>query len=71
MLDLANIIADFAAGLKRADAKCPQAVNVRTKKPFQPGIGLQSDRSLAPSPTPGPFQPVGPSVEDSPVLGCL
>jgi hypothetical protein len=43
VLDLANIVADFAAGLKRADAKRPQAVNVRTKKPFQPGIGPHSE----------------------------
>ncbi len=43
MLDLANIIADFAAGLKRADEKRPQAVNVRTKKPFQPGIGPHTE----------------------------
>lgn len=43
MLDLSTIVADFAAGLKRADAKHPQAVNVRTKKPFQPGIGPHSE----------------------------
>ena len=42
-IELATIVADFAAGLKRADASRPQAVSVRTKKPFHRGIGPHSE----------------------------
>jgi hypothetical protein len=42
-LNLGTIIADFAVGMKLADLECPQAVNLRTKKPFQPGIGPHTE----------------------------
>jgi hypothetical protein len=40
---LAAFVADFADGLKAADAKQPQAVNQRSEKIFQPGIGPHTE----------------------------
>lgn len=37
--DLATIVRDFANGIIYADAREPQAVNVRSKEPYQVGIG--------------------------------
>ena len=39
MRSLADVVTDFAEGIKAADASGSQAVNVRSKEPFQPGIG--------------------------------
>ncbi len=40
---LDELVADFAVGIKNADARRPQAVNVRSKKRFRPGIGPHSE----------------------------
>ncbi len=40
---LGALVGDFARGIQLADARRPQAVNVRTRKPFQPGIGPHSE----------------------------
>ena len=40
---LTAFVADFADGLKAADAKQPQAVNQRSEKIFQPGIGPHTE----------------------------
>jgi hypothetical protein len=40
---LSTIVTDFAACMKLADARRPQAVNVRSKERFQPGIGPHSE----------------------------
>ena len=40
---LTAFVADFADGLKGADAKQPQAVNQRSEKIFQPGIGPHTE----------------------------
>ncbi len=40
---LSAFVADFADGLRAADAKRPQAVNQRTEKIFQPGIGPHTE----------------------------
>ena len=37
MIELADIVGDFAASMERVDASRPIAVNVRTKQPYQPG----------------------------------
>ncbi len=42
-LQLEKLVADFAAALRAADSERPQAVNARTKVPFQPGIGPHSE----------------------------
>lgn len=42
-LELETIVADFAAALRRADARGPIAVNARSKAAFQPGIGPHSE----------------------------
>lgn len=42
-MDLATLVNDFAHCLELADAKCPQAINVRSKKPFRPGIGPHTE----------------------------
>ena len=42
-LELSVIVADFAEGLRLADAKRPQAINTRSKALFQPGIGPHSE----------------------------
>ena len=41
---LGAFVQDFAAAVKRADAKRPVAVNKRSKKPFKPSIGPRSER---------------------------
>jgi hypothetical protein len=43
MPHLQVIVSDFANGIWAADAKKPQAVNVRSKRPYQPGIGPHSE----------------------------
>lgn len=43
MIDLPQLVADFAEGMALADAKHPQAINRRSKKPFQPGIGPHTE----------------------------
>ncbi len=40
---LTGFVADFADGLRAADAKQPQAVNQRSEKIFQPGIGPHTE----------------------------
>lgn len=40
---LVEFVADFAVGLKIADAKFPRAANARTKVFFKPGIGPHSE----------------------------
>lgn len=42
-LDLATIVHDFADGLMAADRKQPRANNLRSKKPFQQGIGPHTE----------------------------
>ena len=42
-LDLQTITSDFADAIELADAKRPQAVNIRSKIAFQPGIGPHSE----------------------------
>ena len=42
-MELSVIVADFAEGLRLADAKRPQAINTRSKALFQPGIGPHSE----------------------------
>jgi hypothetical protein len=43
MTDLRVIVSDFAAGLKLADSRRPQAVNARSGQPYSPGIGPHSE----------------------------
>lgn len=40
---LRAIVEDLAAGLKEADNKSPQAVNIRSKQAFQAGIGPHTE----------------------------
>jgi hypothetical protein len=42
-MQLDEIVTDFARSIERVDARSPQAVNARSKKPFQPGIGPHSE----------------------------
>ncbi len=42
-VDLASLVADFAAGMQRADSRRPIAVNQRSKRPYQPGLGPHSE----------------------------
>lgn len=42
-LPLSALVEDFAACMKRIDSRRPVALNARTKKPFQPGIGPHSE----------------------------
>jgi hypothetical protein len=42
-MELDKFVSDFASGLKSADSRRPQAINVRSKKPFQPGIGPHTE----------------------------
>ena len=42
-LTLGQVVADFAAGIVAVDRLSPVAVNVRTKEPFQAGIGPHSE----------------------------
>ena len=43
MIELADIVGDFAASMERVDARRPIAVNVRTKQPYQPGVGPHTE----------------------------
>lgn len=43
---LSTIVNDFATCIKLADAKRPQALNIRSKEPFQPGIGPHSEAQV-------------------------
>jgi hypothetical protein len=43
-ITLQRIVEDFASGLEQADARGPVAINVRTKAPFQPGIGPHTEK---------------------------
>jgi hypothetical protein len=45
-LDLATIVSDFAVCMKFADARQPKAVNIRSKEPFQAGIGPHSESQV-------------------------
>ena len=45
-LELATIVDDFALCMKLADARQPQAVNIRSKEPFQAGIGQHSESQV-------------------------
>jgi hypothetical protein len=45
-IDLATIVDDFALCIKRADSRQPQAVNIRSKEPFQAGIGPHSESQV-------------------------
>ena len=40
---LAELVIDFARGVETADSRRPQAVNQRTKQPYQPGIGPHTE----------------------------
>ena len=42
-VDLPRFVADFAACIKRIDARRPQASNARTGAAYQPGIGPHSE----------------------------
>ena len=42
-MELAQIVRDFARGMELADARRPQAVNVRTKQPYSSGIGPHTE----------------------------
>lgn len=41
--NLGIIVEDFATCIKRVDARRPQAVSSRSKRPYQPGIGPHSE----------------------------
>ena len=43
MIELPDLVKDFAAAIAAADAKSPFAINVRTRVPFLPGIGPHSE----------------------------
>jgi len=43
MVELSQVVADFAQGMISADAHAPQAVNVRSGEPFQPGLGPHTE----------------------------
>lgn len=45
-IELKTIVEDFSICLKRADSKAPQAINVRSKEMFQPGIGPHSESQV-------------------------
>jgi hypothetical protein len=42
-MELADIVADFAAGMMEADARRPQAVNQRSGVPYQVGLGPHTE----------------------------
>jgi hypothetical protein len=44
-VELAQIVTDFASGLKGADALSPQAVSSRSGKAYQPGIGPHGENA--------------------------
>jgi hypothetical protein len=41
---LIEIVSDFAHSIETVDARRPQAVNARSKIPYQPGIGPHPER---------------------------
>jgi len=43
MIQLRSIVTHFAAGMMATDAKQLQAINVRSKQPYQPGLGPHSE----------------------------
>ncbi len=43
-LKLKQIVEDFAKGIKKSDGLKPIAINIRSKKPFRPGIGPHSEK---------------------------
>jgi hypothetical protein len=43
MIELADLVADFATCMKRIDSRRPVAVNARTGEAYQPGIGPHSE----------------------------
>jgi hypothetical protein len=43
MIDLSSFVSDFSLCLKLVDAQHPQAINIRSKEAFQPGIGPFSE----------------------------
>lgn len=43
MVNLNQIVKDFALGMVIADSKSPQAINVRSKSPYKPGIGPHTE----------------------------
>ena len=45
MFELATFVSDFAKALEMADASCPPATNVRSKKEFLAGIGPHAEAS--------------------------
>jgi hypothetical protein len=45
VLDLDTLVRDFAHGIEQSDARHPQALNVRTNEPYQPGIGPHTEAS--------------------------
>lgn len=38
-MELLDLVQDFAAAIERVDSRRPIALNARSKKPYQPGIG--------------------------------
>jgi len=43
MIQLRSIVTHVAAGMMAVDAKRPQAINVRSKQAYQPGLGPHSE----------------------------
>lgn len=43
MIDLAQLVKDFAAAIQRADGRKPQATGSRTRRAYQPGIGPHTE----------------------------
>lgn len=42
-LELQGLVADFARGMEKADARRPQQVSSRTGKAYQPGLGPHTE----------------------------
>lgn len=42
-VNLAELVADFARGVEAADSRHPRAVNVRSKQPYQIGLGPHTE----------------------------
>jgi hypothetical protein len=43
MIELAQLVQDFAVAIRRADSRGPQAVWSRTRRPYRPGIGPHTE----------------------------
>jgi hypothetical protein len=43
VIELAQLVEDFAAAIRRADSRRPQAVGSRTGRAYQPGIGPHTE----------------------------